>query len=108
MTIMNILSIIKVVIITKEVKYKEGVDYPVILAQSYIITFHSSPVAILSKAIIALSKLKKFVYSSITSPSLTSWNKNTPSIAKIKKSRSNKDNTFITAGKDSSKMFIKS
>lgn len=61
----------KVVIMTKLMKNKKApISDPYL--QSYIITFHSSPVDALIKVINALWKFQKFVYSSITSPDFTS------------------------------------
>lgn len=58
---MNILSMMKLVIVTNETKYIEATSSPVSEVQSYIIRFHSSPVETRKRATIAWLKLWKFV-----------------------------------------------
>ena len=69
MTKINKFSITYETIITKEKKYKGEIDEPHVLfgiqsssgnlIVSYIMTFHSSPVAILRRIIIAVPKFSK-------------------------------------------------
>ena len=86
-----------VVIVTKLMKNRGPT---MASSTSYIIMFHSSPVDMRSRSIIAMPKFEKLLQLSMIFPSLTSWNKNTPSTAYMKNIRISRLRTLSTEGNE--------
>ena len=96
-------------IIMKEMKYKVahgvphvrlGIQSDPVLVRSNMIRFQSSPVDIRKRRTMAYPKLLKLVYSSITTPSVTSLKRKVPRTAKIKKISISREKTLKSAGRE--------